>query len=162
VKEGRALFPPITTTKKQKKMTTHIEIDVSIYRADRYEQLERQGRIKLSSNIETIEEGSLTKEYERLKKAADILIADINARTRLAAEVSELEDQIRWKGHQLADIKKDIEKATEHYETLKLFLQNLGVNPKHSRLTFDKQLLLSQTASELKVSATEQYPGSEF
>jgi len=103
-------------------MTTHIEIDVPVYRLDRYDQLERQGRIKLSSNIETIEEGSLTKEYERLKKEVDILIADINARTRLAADVSELEDQIRWKGNQLADLKKDIERATEHYESLKLFL----------------------------------------
>jgi len=143
-------------------MTAHIEIDVPVYRLDRYDQLERQGRIKLSSNIGTIEEGSLTKEYERLKKEADILIADINARTRLAAEISELEDQIRWKGNQLADLKKDIERATEHYECLKLFLENLGFNPKNSRLTFDKQLLLSQTASELKVSPTEQYPGSGF
>jgi predicted nucleic acid-binding Zn-ribbon protein len=154
VKEGRSLLPPITTIKKQKTMTTHIEIDVPIYRVDRYEQLERQGRIKLSSNIETIEEGSLTKEYERLKKEVDILIADINARTRLAAEVSELEDQIRWKGNQLADVKKDIERATEHYKSLKLFLENLGVDPKLSRLTFDKQLLLSQTASELELLAT--------
>jgi predicted nucleic acid-binding Zn-ribbon protein len=135
-------------------MTAHIEIDVPVYRLDRYNQLERQGRIKLSSNIETIEEGSLTKEYERLKKEVDILIADINARTRLAAEVSELEDQIRWKANQLADLKKDIEKATEHYESLKLFLKNLGVNPRLSRLTFDKQLLLSQTASELELLAT--------
>ena len=143
-------------------MTTHIEIDVPVYRLDRYDQLERQGRIKLSSNIETIEEGSLTKEYERLKKEADILIADINARTRLAAEVSALEDEIRWKGNQLHDLKKDIERATEHYKSLKLLLENLGVDPKLSRLTFDKQLLLSQTASELELSATEKYPGSEF
>jgi len=142
-------------------MTTHIEIDIPIYRLDRYEELQRQGRIKVSSNIETFEEGSLTKEYERLKKETDILIADINARTRLAAEVSALEDEIRWKGNQLKDIKKDIEKATEHYNSLKLFLENLGIEPKMARLTFDKQLLLSQ-ASEAVVSATERYPGSEF
>ncbi len=142
-------------------MTTHIEIDIPIYRLDRYEQLERLGRIKVSSNIETFEEGSLTKEYERLKRETDILIADINARTRFAAEVSALEDEIRWKGNQLKDLKKDIEKATEHYNSLKLFLENLGIDPKARSLTFDKQLLLSQ-ASEVVVSATEQYPGSEF
>jgi hypothetical protein len=142
-------------------MTTHIEIDIPIYRLDRYEELQRQGIIKVSSNIETFEEGSLTKEYERLKKETDILIAEINARTRLAAEVSALEDEIRWKGNQLKDIKKDIEKATEHYNSLKLFLENLEIEPKMARLTFDKQLLLSQ-ASEAVVSATERYRGSEF
>lgn len=130
-----------------------------IYRLDRYEQLERQGRIKLSSNIETFEEGSLTKEYERLKRETDILIADINARTRLAAEVSALEDDLRWKGNRLKDLIKDIEKTTEHYSSLKLVLENLGIDPKMARLTFDKQLLLSQ-ASEVVLSKTEKYSGS--
>jgi regulator of replication initiation timing len=82
--------------------------------------------------------------------------------TLARSAISELEDQIRWKGNQLADLKKDIEKAIEHYKCLKLFLENLGVDPRLPRLTFNKELLLSQTASELELSATEKYPGSEF
>jgi hypothetical protein len=116
-------------------MTTHIEIDVPIYRADRYEQLERQGRIKLSSNIETIEEGSLTKEYERLKKEADILVADINARTRLAAEVSELEDQIRWKGNQLARPQEGHRKSNRTLQKFKAFLRKF--RSRSQAVTFD-------------------------
>jgi regulator of replication initiation timing len=42
--------------------------------------------------------------------------------TLARSAISELEDQIRWKGNQLADLKKDIEKAIEHYKCLKLFL----------------------------------------
>lgn len=144
-------------------MTVHIEFDIPVYRADRYEQLERQGRIKVSSNIETFEQGTLTKEYERLKKEAEILIADINARSRLAAEVGELEDQIRWKSQNLKDILRDIERATTHYSALKALLESFGVvNPKSPALSFDTTLLLSQAGSKVEVTPTDIYPGSEF
>jgi len=85
-------------------MTAHIEFDIPVYREDRYEQLERQGRIKISSNIETFVEGNITQEYEQLRREANILIADINARTRLAAQVSEVEDELRWKSEKLKNI----------------------------------------------------------
>jgi hypothetical protein len=38
---------------------------------------------------------------------------------------------------------QDIERASEHYENLKIFLQNLGIDPSKKQLTFDKHLLLS-------------------
>ncbi|MEG4032152.1 MULTISPECIES: hypothetical protein [unclassified Microcoleus] len=144
-------------------MTIHIELDIPVYRTDRYEQLERQGRIKVSSNVETFEEGILTKEYERLKKEVEILIAETNARTRLAAEVGELEDQIKWKGQNLKDILKDIERVTAHYNALKALLENFGViNPKAATLSFDTNFLLSAAGSKVEVTPTELYPGSEF
>ena len=144
-------------------MTVHIEFDIPVYRPDRYEQLERHGRIKVSSNIETFEEGTLTKEYERLKKELETLIADIEGRTRLAAEVGELEDEIRWKSQNLKDILRDIERATTHYNALKALLESFGVvNPKAAALSFDTTLLLSQAGSKVEVTPTEIYPGSEF
>lgn len=141
-------------------MTVNIEFEIPVYKADRYEQLERHGRIKVSSNIQTFEEGSLTQEYNRLKKEIDILIADLNARTRLAAELSELEDEIRWKSNKLKDLLKDIEKATQHYDALKVVLEKLGINPKASNLTFSNTLLLSAAGAEVEVSQTQVY--SEF
>jgi chromosome segregation ATPase len=130
---------------------------------DRYEQLERQGKITVSSNVDTFEKGSLTKEYERLKKETEILIADLNARTRLAAEVGELEDQIRWKSQTLKDLLKDIERATAHYNALKALLEQFGVlNPKSAALSFDTNFLLSQASSEVELTQTEIYPGPEF
>jgi len=143
-------------------MTTQIQIDVPIYRLDRYETFERQGKITLSSSTLTLEEGSLTKDYDRLRTEVSNLSFEINNRSRLAATISELEDEIRWKGTDLKNILADIEKATEHLNTLKLFLKNLGLDSNLTRVTFDKKLLLSQTASELEVQATEEYPGSEF
>ena len=44
-------------------MTTYLEIDIPVYRTDRYDQLESNGRLKVSSNISSLEEGALTKEY---------------------------------------------------------------------------------------------------
>lgn len=144
-------------------MTVNIEFDIPVYQTDRYDQLERQGRIKVSSNIETFEEGTFTKEYERLKKEVEILIADLNARTRLAAQVSELEDELRWKGQNLKDILRDIERATAHYNALKALLESFGVlNPKATALSFDTTFLLSQAGAENEATPTEIYPGSEF
>ncbi|MBD0310585.1 MAG: hypothetical protein ICV80_21545 [Microcoleus sp. T1-bin1] len=141
-------------------MTVHLEFDIPVYRSDRYEQLERQGRIKVSSNIQTLEEGSLTQEYNRLKIETDILIADLNARTRIADEVSNLEDEIRWKSNQLKDLLNDIEKATQHYDALKVVLEKLGINPKASNLRFSNNLLLSAAGAQVEVSQTQIY--SEF
>jgi hypothetical protein len=141
-------------------MTTYLEIDIPVYRADRYEQLERSGRLKVSSNIATFEEGDLTKEYERLKKEVDILLDNTNSRTRLAAEVSTLEDEIRWKSQTLKNLVRDIERATEHYNTLLAFLKTLGVDGKQSRFTVATDFLLSPS-SEVQVSETQKY-SSDF
>jgi len=140
-------------------MTINIEFDIPVYRLDRYEQLERQGRVKISSTIDALKEGDLTKEYERLRKETDILIANINARTRLAAETSEIEDELRWKSQKLKDILDDIEKAKGHLDTLKLLLQNLGVdsNSRLTKLTFDKQLLLTESGAQVQVTQTQKY-----
>jgi chromosome segregation ATPase len=144
-------------------MTVNIEFDIPVYRLDRYEQLERHGRIKVSSNIETFEEGTLTKEYEQLKKELKTLIADIKGRTRLAAEVGEIEDEIRWKSQNLKDILTDIERAKTHYNALKALLESFGVvNPKAATLSFDTTLLLSQAGSKVEVTSTEIYSGPEF
>jgi hypothetical protein len=141
-------------------MTTYIEIDIPVYRADRYEQLERTGRVKVSSNIATLPEGDLAKEYEKLKKEIEILIADTNSRTRLAADVSTLEDEFLWKSQTLKNLVRDIERATEHYNTLLAFLKTVGVDGKQSRFTIATDFLLSPT-SEVEVSATQKY-SSEF
>jgi len=142
-------------------MTTYLEIDIPVYRTDRYDQLERNGRIRVSSNISSLEEGALTQEYERLKKEIDILIANTNNRTRLAAEISTLEDELRWKSDNLKNLLSDIERAKKHYDTLIAFLRTLGVDGKQSRFTIETNFLLSST-SEVELSATEKYRQSEF
>jgi predicted nucleic acid-binding Zn-ribbon protein len=142
-------------------MTTYLELDIPVYRTDRYDQLEESGRIKVSSNISSLKEGILTKEYERLKKEIDILITDTNNRTRLAAEISTLEDEIRWKSNNLKNIVSDIERAKQHYDTLLAFLRTVGVDGKQSRFTVETSFLLSPT-SEVELSATEKYRQSEF
>jgi len=142
-------------------MTTYLEIDIPVYWTDRYDKLESNGRIKVSSNISSLEEGALTEEYEKLKKEIDILIANTNNRTRLAAEVSTLEDEIRWKSQTLKELVSDIERAKKHYNTLLAFLRAVGIDGKQSRFTIDANFLLSPT-SEVELSATEKYRQSGF
>ncbi len=141
-------------------MTTYIEIDIPVFRSDRYEELQRTGRVKVSSNISTLEEGGLTQEYERLRKEIEILIADKDNRTRLAADVCTLEDEIRWKTETLNNLVKDIERAKEHYNTLLAFLQTIGVDGKQSRFTVAAEFLLSPS-SEVQLSERQKYR-SEF
>lgn len=142
-------------------MTTYLEIDIPVYRIDRYEQLEESGRIKISSNISSLEEGSLTQEYERLKKEIDILVANTNNRTRLAAEISILDDEIRWRSEKLKNILSDIERAKKHYDTLIAFFRTVGVDATQSRFTIETNFLLS-SSSEVELSATQKYRSSEF
>jgi hypothetical protein len=142
-------------------MIIHLEVDVPVYRTDTYDELEKNGRIKVSGSFSTIEEGVLTEEYERLRKEIDIFVANTNNRTRLAAEISTLEDEIRMKSNNLKHLVRDIKRAKEHYKTLLAFLQTLGVDGKQSRFTIDTNFLLSPI-SEVELSATEKYRPSEF
>jgi vacuolar-type H+-ATPase subunit I/STV1 len=114
-----------------------LEISVPVYKRDRWGRLERDGKIQVSSEVDTLSEG-----YQLLKKELDDLLAKVDAETRLAETAEALQLDIEEKTRKLTRIAQDIERASEHYKSLEIFLQNLGVNPKKEQLTFDKHLLL--------------------
>jgi len=115
-----------------------LEISVPVYRRDRWGRLEKDGKIQVSSEVDTLSEG-----YKPLKQELDKLLAQVDAETRLAETALELQLEIDAKTSKLIALAKDIERASEHYESLKILLQNLGVDPNKKQLTFDKHLLLS-------------------
>ena len=115
-----------------------LEISVPVYRKDKWAHLERDGKIQVSSEVDTLSEG-----YPALKKELDALLAKLDAETRLAETALTLQLEIEQKTRKLSELAQDIERASEHYESLKIFLQNLGVDPRRTQLTFDKHLLLS-------------------
>ncbi|MEG4855653.1 hypothetical protein QUB10_32870 [Microcoleus sp. B5-D4] len=126
---------------------TFLKISIPVYKKDKWDNLEKDGRIEVSSDVDNLSEG-----YQSLKIEIDKLLSEVQAENRLAQEAHALENEIETKGWKLKALIKDIEQATEHYESLKFFLQNLGVDPVSSRLTFDKRLLLQQVSvSEVKV-----------
>jgi chromosome segregation ATPase len=138
-----------------------LEISVPVYRKDRWGRLERDGKIEVSSEVDTLSEG-----YESLKQELDKLLTQVNAETRLAetrlAETAlKLQLEIDEKTHRLTRIAQDIERASEHYQNLKVFLQNLGSDPNKRQLTFDKHLLLS-SGSVSDVAAISDPLDSEF
>jgi predicted RNase H-like nuclease (RuvC/YqgF family) len=132
-----------------------LEIDVPVYRKDRWNRLEKDGRIQVSSEVDTLSDG-----YPALKKEIDALLTKVEAETRLAETAEKLELEIERKTNQLTRLAQDIEKASEHYKNLKIFLENLGIDPTKKQLTFDTHLLLS-SGPVSDVSATS-HPLDEF
>jgi HD-GYP domain-containing protein (c-di-GMP phosphodiesterase class II) len=115
-----------------------LEISVPVYRRDRWGRLERDGKIQVSSEVDTLSEG-----YKSLKQELDALLTQVDAETRLAETALTLQLEIDEKTRKLTQIAQDIEQASEHYKNFKIFLQNLGIDPTKKQLTFDKHLLLS-------------------
>ena len=93
-----------------------LEISVPVYRRDRWGRLERDGKIQVSSEVDTLSEG-----YKSLKQELDVLLAQVEAETRLAQTVMELEEEIDKKTYTLTRLSQDIERASEHYKNLKIF-----------------------------------------
>ena len=132
-----------------------LEISVPVYRRDRWGRLERDGKIQVSSEVDTLSEG-----YKSLKQELDVLLAQVEAETRLAQTVMELEEEIDKKTYTLTRLSQDIERASEHYKNLKIFLENLGIDHTKKQLTFDTHLLLS--SGPVSDIAATPLPNSEF
>jgi len=120
-----------------------LEIAVPVYRKDKWGRLERDGKIQVYSEVDSLSEG-----YLALKKELDDLLTQVNAETRLAGTALSLQLEIEEKTRKLNELKQDIGLAAEHYVNCQIFLQNLGIDPKKKQLTFDKHLLLSSGSVE--------------
>lgn len=132
---------------------TLLKISVPVYKRNQWENLEKDGRIEVSSDVDNLSEG-----YQSLKLEIDKLLSEVKAENRLAEEAHALEHEIKNKSFKLKGILEDIEKATEHYENLKIFLERLGIDPTAPRLTFDKRFLLRDAS----LSEVESVGSPEF
>lgn len=128
---------------------------MKLYKLDKWKQLRKQGKIEVSSDVDTISEG-----YIALGEEIDRLLSEFEAGNRLANKLHELEDEIQQKTYKLNLLRSDIVRATTHYESLQLFLKQFGVDAQSNRLTFDRELLLeSSSAAAVEVLPPEpQYP----
>lgn len=126
---------------------THLKISVPVYKKGKWDSFHKKGKIEVTSDVDNLSEG-----YEALKNQIDKLLAELDASTRLAETARNMELEIEEKAHVLNSLKKDIERATQHYEDLKVFLTAWGVDQSAMWLTFDKRLLLSEaSAAEVEV-----------
>jgi hypothetical protein len=132
-----------------------LKISVPVYRKDRWDRLELDGKIEVSSEVDTLSEG-----YQSLKLELDTLLDKVDAETRLAQTALELQEEIDNKNYTLTRLAQDIERASEHYKNLKIFLKNLGIDHTKKQLTFDTHLLLS-SGQVSDVAATPSFE-SEF
>lgn len=128
-------------------MAVHIKIRIPVYKKNSWGSFDRQGKVEVSSDVEALSEG-----YEALKGEIDQLISEMDGSIRLAGSLHEMETNIKTAAQTLEQLKRDIDKATRHYESLKLFLKQFGVDPQASRLTFDERLRLeSSSAAAIEV-----------
>ncbi|MEG4497565.1 hypothetical protein QUB05_05660 [Microcoleus sp. F10-C6] len=133
-------------------MTT-LKISIPVYKKNEWDNLSKKGKVEVFSEVDNLSEG-----YESLKVQIDELLAELNAQNRLAESARALEVEIEHQSYKLKSLLKDIEKATEHYESLKLFLQALGVDPIAQRLTFDKRFLPQESSlAEVKVISQSEF-----
>jgi len=132
---------------------TFLKISLPVYKIDKWDRLEKDGKIEVSSEVDSLSDG-----YESLKIQIDNLLAKLDSSIRLADDASKLETEIAQKAYTLKNLTRDIEKATEHYENLRLFLERLGVDPIAPRLTFDKRFLL-QDASVTQIETLNAQSG---
>ncbi len=116
---------------------TIIKISVPVYKKGNWDTLKKDGTVKVSSDVDNLSEG-----YKALKIEIEKLLSEVDAENRLADHAYKLEKEIENKSRILKSLVADIEKATEHYDSLKIFLEKLGIDPIAPRLTFDKRFLL--------------------
>jgi hypothetical protein len=131
-----------------KNKTMLLEISIPVYKKSRWNRLEIDGKLQVSSEVDTLPEG-----YQALKKEIEVLLYQVDSETRLAETALTLQLEIDEKTRRLIELKQDIERATEHYANFNIFLENLGIDPRKKQLTFDKHLLLS-AGSVADVEAT--------
>jgi|AGSF01.1.fsa_nt_gi hypothetical protein len=134
---------------------TFLKISIPVYKRNNWGHLEKDGRIEVSSEVDTLSEG-----YQSLRLEIEELLLQLKAENRLAEELHTLECQVETKAFELRMLTKDVERVTAHYESLKFFLMNLGIDPTSSRLTFDKQFLPEDASlSQVEVVPLEsRYP----
>jgi len=132
---------------------TVIKISIPVYKKGNWNTLKKDGTVKVSSDVDNLSEG-----YKGLKVEIQKLLDEVAAENRLADQAHQLDKEIEDKARILSTLVRDIEKATEHYDNLKLFLQRLGIDPIAPRLTFDKRFLLR----DAPLSQVEAVDHSEF
>jgi len=122
-------------------MAVHIKIRIPVYKKNDWGSFDRQGKVEVSSDVEALSEG-----YAALKGEIDQLVSEMDGSIRLAGSLREMETEIKTAAQTLEQLKRDIDRATRHYESLKLFLKQFGVDPQATRLTFDERLRLESSS----------------
>ncbi len=98
---------------------TFLKISLPVYKKDKWGRLEKDGKIEVSSDVDSLTDG-----YEFLKIQIDNLLAELDGQNRLADDCEKLNDEINQKARVLKNLMRNIEIATAHYEKLRFFLKH--------------------------------------
>jgi chromosome segregation ATPase len=101
-----------------------IKISVPTYTANSWGQLDKQGEIEVSAEVDSLSEG-----YTALKTQIDELLTQTNAENKIVTDIQIINSQIDRRKKILRDLDEKTERAKAQLQRLEKFLRRLGINP---------------------------------
>ncbi len=102
----------------------NIKISVPTYKVNSWGQLNAQGEIVVSAEVDNLSEG-----YQALKTQIDELLIQSNAENQIVIDIQELSLQIDRRQASLKNLSQKIDTARAQLQRLEKFLRRLGIDP---------------------------------
>jgi chromosome segregation ATPase len=124
-----------------------IKISIPTYKANSWGQLDRQGEVQISAEVDSLLDG-----YTALKVQVDELLAQANAENQIVVNLQKLGDEINRRETTLRRLDDEIETARTQLQKLEKFLRRLGINPAAYSLDISNHALESAMDDETEES----------
>lgn len=102
----------------------NIKISIPTYKANSWGQLDKQGEIVVSAEVDNLSEG-----YAALKAQIEELLIQTNAENKIVTDLQILNSEIDRRKTVWGKLNQKIEVARNQLERLQKFLRRLGINP---------------------------------
>jgi hypothetical protein len=101
-----------------------IRISIPVYKANSWGQLDKQGEIVVSSEVDSLSEG-----YAALKVQIEELLTQTNAENKIVVDLQILNSEIDRRKTIWQNLNQKIKVARNQLERLQKFLRRVGINP---------------------------------
>jgi len=122
-------------------MSINVKISVPTYRANSWGQLDTQGEVQISSDVD-----SLSQEYPVMKAQIDELLKEASAENRLVLDLKDLERKCENKQRSLNILQDKINVARKQLRRMEDFLKRLGIDPASYTLMISEDIALKAVA----------------
>ena len=121
----------------------NIRIDIPTYKSNSWGQLEKQGDLQVSANVDSLSDG-----YAALKVQINELLKQVNAENQIVVDLHKLTAEIDSRQKTLRHLNQKIEVAKAQLQKLEKFLRRLGIDPTSYSLDISNRVLESAIMDE--------------
>jgi DNA repair exonuclease SbcCD ATPase subunit len=125
----------------------NIKISTPTYKANSWQQLDKQGELQISSEVDSLSDG-----YLALKVQVKELLTQANAENEIVVSLQQLGEKIERREATLRTLDDKIQTARTQLQRLEKFLKRLGINPAGYSLDISNHALESATDGETEES----------